>query len=127
MTENLYDIAEKLGVRTVEDLHTPGLLGGYHKPTGTIVLASGMTARQYRSVLAHELAHALHKDTHEECNSAVERKRDLQAAEWLIDPEEFRRVVTAYPGHAETIAYHLDVTVDLVHAYARAHLPAGAL
>ncbi len=24
MTENLYDIAEKLGVRTVEDLHTPG-------------------------------------------------------------------------------------------------------
>lgn len=127
MTENLYDIAEKLGVRTVEDMHTPGLLGGYHEPTGTIVLASGMTARQYRSVLAHELAHALHKDTHEECNSALERKRDLQAAEWLIDPEEFRRVVTAYPGHAETIAYHLDVTVDLVHAYARAHLPAGAL
>ncbi len=59
MTENLYDIAEKLGVRTVEDLHTPGLLGGYHEPTGTIVLASGMTARQYRSVLAHELAHLL--------------------------------------------------------------------
>lgn len=79
MTENLYDIAEKLGVRTI-DLHTPGLLGGYHEPTGTIVLAPGMTARQYRSVLAHELAHALHKDTHKECNPAVERKREIGRA-----------------------------------------------
>ena len=125
MTENLYEIAEKLGVRTVEDLHTPGLLGGYHEPTGTIVLASGMTARQYRSVLAHELAHALHKDTHKECNQAVERKRDLQAAEWLIDPEEFRRVVTAYPGHAETIAYHSKETETPLQPYPGAHLPPG--
>ena len=117
MATDLYALADSLGVRIIEGLDVPGVRGAYHHPTRTIALARGMTAREYSSVLAHELAHAVHGDMHSDCSSAVEAARDRQAARWLIDRADFARAARLYPYYADLIGAELGVTAELVHAY----------
>ena len=115
---DLYTLAENHGIRVLWGLTTPGLRGLYDHHTRTIVLRDGMSERVTRSVLAHELAHALAGDTHTDSNPTLEHSRDAQAAAMLISPAEFYRASALYPDQPSMIALELDVTVDLVHAYA---------
>lgn len=115
---DLYTLAENHGIRILWGLTIPGLRGLYDHHTRTIILRDGMSERITRCVLAHELAHALAGDTHHDSNPTLEHARDAQAAAMLISPAEFYRASALYPDQSSMIAIELDVTVDLVHAYA---------
>lgn len=52
---------------------------------------------------------------------AIESKRDLQAAEYLIDPAEFYKIAAIYPDDPVRVARELGVTDRLLNAWVRAH------
>ncbi|MFB4350304.1 ImmA/IrrE family metallo-endopeptidase [Microbacterium sp. CR_7] len=96
--------------------------GGYEPNSATIRVAPGMSARTTRSVIAHELGHAMlgHEHTHDPTERArQERRADEWAARLLITPAAYAEAEAARDGHAASMAFDLEVTVDLVLAYRR--------
>ena len=85
-----YAHAHTLGVDIVWGTPGHGMLGRYDHASRTITLREGMRTRQERSVLAHELVHAVRGDEHDAWDASYsarrERSCDLLAAENLIDP-----------------------------------------
>nr|WP_280927115.1 ImmA/IrrE family metallo-endopeptidase [Rothia dentocariosa] len=120
-----YTHAHTLGVDIVWGTPGHGMLGRYDHASRTITLREGMRTRQERSVLAHELVHAVRGDEHDAWDASYsarrERSCDLLAAENLIDPGDLRRAAAFYPDNLPALAYELDVTEELLVIYLDAH------
>ncbi|MBN6192515.1 MULTISPECIES: ImmA/IrrE family metallo-endopeptidase [Microbacterium] len=112
--------AEDLGLRVIE---RPGRTrGGFDPATGTIRLAPGMSRRTARSVLAHELGHAHlgHRPTEvPHTRERQERAADEWAARLLLTPQAYAAAERARGAHLASLAFELDVTVEIVVAFQR--------
>lgn len=117
---DLLKLAEDLGLTVIE---RRGLkLGGYHHGSTSIRLNPDLPRRVARSVLAHEIAHHVFGDVptvYGPARAKQERRADEWAALHLIDPHRFAEVEKIRGNHPASIAYDLDVTVELVTAFQR--------
>lgn len=119
--QTLYDYAMELGV-SIEYTDLDGRIGGYRHDLRHIRLQTGMLYRKERSVLAHELAHAVYGDEPDmfgHLPQRVEDRADEWAAHFLIDPAEYRIAEEKYGVHLDWIAQELCVLERLVVAYER--------
>lgn len=119
--QQLYDIAESLDV-VIEyaDLERLDRDGDYNQRTRTIRLQHGMLYRLERSVLAHELAHAVFQDEPSmfgPANARMERRADEWAAHQLISYDDYRAAEARHGHKVDAIAQDLSVIDDLVDAY----------
>ncbi len=121
--QHLFDLATELGVQVeYTDLTHLGRDGDYNRHTRTIRLQEGMLYRHHRSVLAHEIAHAIADDEttmFAHINERQERRADEWAAHYLIDRDEYQMAERKYGANIEWIAQELCVTDELVEAYER--------
>lgn len=119
--QNLYALATKLGVQIeYTDLTHLDRDGDYNARTHTIRLQTGMLYRLERSVLAHELAHAIRKDRPTMFgyyNARDERCADEWAAHALVDPHEYRLAEEKFGSSTEYIAQELCVMDWVIDAY----------
>lgn len=121
MTAALMDIANALGVR-VTHVSLRGRDGEYRHDLKRIRLQEGMTLRMERSILAHELGHAVFGDVPSKfgpVNAKQERRADEWAALRLITPDAYRAAEANWDGHISAMAYDLCVISRLVEAYQR--------
>lgn len=113
-------LAEEHGVRVVE--RRGATRGGFDPMSRTIRLDPGMSARTTRSVLAHELGHAVLGHT-PSTEPATRRQQERQADEWaacqLITADAYAQAEHARGPHLASLAFELDVTIELVLAYQR--------
>lgn len=98
------------------------LRGVYEDERRTITLSTGLTARQARCTLAHELGHAWHGhrwqgDPHHDADR--ERLADEHAAVLLVDPALYARAEGLVGPHPGAIARELDVSPGVVRAWQR--------
>ncbi|MGH3689576.1 MAG: ImmA/IrrE family metallo-endopeptidase [Microbacterium sp.] len=118
--QHLLRLAEDQRLRVIERVGRTR--GGYDPVTRTIRLDPGMSRRTTRSVLAHELAHAC-LDHHPAPTSAVRAQQERQADEWaasrLITPRAYAEAEEMRGPHLASLAFELEVTVELVTAYQR--------
>lgn len=83
-----------------------------------------LSQRQERCALAHDLMHVKAGDKpflyarHSPC---AEARRDKEAAEFLIEPNELYKLAAAYPNDPHQIARELGVTDRILHAWLLAH------
>lgn len=127
MTHALMDIADALGVR-VKHVALNRRDGEYLHGKKLIRLQEGMTIRHERSILAHEIAHAVFADVPSKfgpVNAKQERRADEWAALRLITPDEYRVAEERWDGHVGAMAYDLGVIARLVKAYQRVLLRVG--
>ena len=119
--QHLYDLAETLGVQIeYTDLTHLGRAGDYCHTTRIIRVQHGLLWRKHRSVLAHELAHAMFGDEptiFEHINDQQERRADEHAAHMLITPDQYRDAEAAHDGSRAAMAQELGVLEHLVNAY----------
>ena len=104
--------AVQLGVRVIIRPLQVGRWGAYDAQRRTIYLRPGLTARQERAVLAHELAHAEHEDVLTgdwRADARAERRADELAAGRLIDPGALEAELLVHPDDPARVADHLDV------------------
>ncbi|WP_101844534.1 ImmA/IrrE family metallo-endopeptidase [Zhihengliuella sp. ISTPL4] len=118
--QQLLRLADDLGLRVIERAGaTPG---GFQPLTRTIRLAPGMSRRTTRSILAHELGHAHlgHQPTRQ---PAVRARQERQADEWaarrLITPAAYAAAEELRGPHVASLAFELDVTIEIVLAFQR--------
>ena len=97
----------------------PGLLGAYDHGTAQILLTPGLTPVEQRSVLAHELGHALRMDCGE--SAPAERAAERFAALLLVAPAALL-AAGAWARNEDELAEELGVTVDILRSYL-AHRP----
>ncbi|MBW1639287.1 ImmA/IrrE family metallo-endopeptidase [Microbacterium resistens] len=119
MTRALLDLADALGL-TIEYYPLARRNGEYRHDLRRIRLRDGMTIRQERSTLAHELAHAVFADVpspYGPVTAKQERRADEWAALRLITTDAYRAAEERWNGHLGAIAYDLAVTSRLVKAY----------
>lgn len=123
MTAPLFHMAAALGVRIIHtDLTHLDRDGDYNAKTNTIRLQEGMSRRLFRSVLAHELCHAVFGDVPSRfgpVNAKQERRADEWAALRLIEHTDYSEAERLREGNVALIAQDLDVIDDIVHAYQR--------
>lgn len=129
MTQQLFDMADMLGI-SIEytDLSHLERDGEYDRDTNTIRLQEGMSYRLLRSVLAHELCHAVFGDVESQfgpVNAKQERRADEWAALRLIKRDAYREAEHAHDGNVILMAQALDVIEDIVQAYQRILLRVG--
>lgn len=118
--QRLLDFADAIGVR-IEYRDLPADRDGqYVHARRVIYLRPGMHARHHRSVLAHELAHALWGDVPSKFGP-VNAKQERRAEEWaalrLIDRDDFRYFEMVHEGRAAGMALDLGVMTSIVKAY----------
>ena len=116
----LLDFAETLGVSIEYVTHIEGDDGQYSRSRKTIRLREGMHARHHRSVLAHELAHAVFDDAPSRfgpVNAKQERRADEWAALRLIDRMHYRAAEAMHENDIASIALELGVMQSIVRAY----------
>ena len=109
--------AERLQLCVEERRLRSGHLGEYHHARALILLAPGMTFRQARSTLTHELMHARAGDrpTHLGfLHAKQERRARIATAELLVDPQEYASAEQLVGPHADMIARYLDVDAQVV-------------
>ena len=119
--DTLTDFARTLGL-TIEYRRINGRDGEYSHDLKRIRLRPGMTQRLERSVLAHELAHAVLGDVPSKfglVNVKQERRADEWAATRLISLDAYREAEMLREAHAPAMAHDLGVITRLVHAYQR--------
>lgn len=111
---DLLDLCLQCELEVLESRLPAGWLGAYDHARGRILLAPGLTPVEQRSVLAHELGHALRM--HVGSSDADERAAERFAARLLIDPDALR-AACAWARDDDELADELGVTVDVVRAY----------
>jgi Zn-dependent peptidase ImmA (M78 family) len=118
----LEEMVTALGLRIEYAALPPDRDGEYRPKHRVIRLRRGMPSRLHRSVLAHELAHAVFGDepTHFGPRHAKqERRADEWAALRLIAHEDYRHAEAVRDGHPGAIAVDLGVVRSIVEAYQR--------
>jgi hypothetical protein len=94
--------------------------GAFELGENAIYLAEGMSHREERSTLAHEVQHALagHSRSSDEA-TALEQERlaDFRAAQCLINPIEYEEVALLHNSHIPGIAFELRVTRKVVEVW----------
>lgn len=129
MTTELFELARVLSVEIeYTDLTHLDRDGDYDHATRVIRLQSGMAHRLLRSVLAHEVAHAVFEDIPSRnvpANAKQERRADEWAALQLVDLIEYRDAELLHDGNVALMAQALDVIEDIVYAYQRVLLRIG--
>lgn len=119
--EELEQIAESLGVRIVEVANLPETHAGvYLHHRRLILIRRGLRPWTYRSVLAHELGHAVYGDD-EHNNLRMERRADQWAAEILISECEYAAAEAIHGPNIGAIAYELGVTPELIEVWQHMH------
>lgn len=120
MLVELITLAEDLGLKVI--WREGAKRGGFHSGSRTIRLSPGGSMRTTRSVLAHEIGHAVYQDTYTPYGPARARQ-EARANEWaaghLITPEAYAAAEEHRGFHAASLAFELGVTVELVEAYQR--------
>jgi len=113
--------ANQLGIRIIDACLPAGTLALWDETTKTILASPGLLHRQRRCVIAHELAHAVNGDTHAPIDDVAARKRerraDLTAAGWLLDPVSVRTALAVSPDSLNAAAADLDVTPRILSAW----------
>lgn len=116
----LFAIADALGI-TIHVRHLrEDRDGQYVHSHKSIHLRPGMHARHGRSVLAHELAHAVFGDVPSRfgpVNAKQERRAEEWAALQLIDHDAYRQLEQTHGVHPSQIALELGVMTSIVNAY----------
>ena len=102
-----------MGIKVVES--SKDRFGYFCRDTGTIVVPTGVPARLRRSMIAHELGHAVYG--HTVSDAKAERQADEYAARLLITEKEYRRAETMFGQDVDTLAYELNVTPSLIIAW----------
>ncbi|MDY4677620.1 MAG: hypothetical protein SO360_01970 [Bifidobacterium tsurumiense] len=105
---------------TVESALLPnGMMGVFDSKSSTILIDRGMTYRQKRCTLIHELVHWTHLD--DSCGGLAalkgERRARRETALWLIDPDAYAAAEAMYGGLPQCIANELDVTLAVVRDF----------
>ena len=114
----LHLLAESMGVQLQR--HTGGHPGWYDHHRRIISTRRGQSISQYRSVLAHELGHAAHRDTptgNGHFDQRQERRADEYAARLLINPTDFETAAIWHHGHLPAIADELEVTKHILKTW----------
>ena len=109
--------ASDLGLTIIEERLPAKLRGEYRHGDQLILLARGMSHRQARSTLAHEIQHAIAGDTPTQFgprHHLQERRACRAAAFILIDPHEYAEAERLREGHLSAIAYDLVVTRSVI-------------
>jgi len=118
--DQLFRLIEEHDLRVVErGGETPG---GFDPLSRTIRISPGMSARTTRSVLAHELGHAVLGHVPRAGRIARDRQEqraDEWAARLLITPAAYASAEAVRGPHAPSLAFELGVTVELVLAFRR--------
>ena len=118
----LHLLAESMGVQLQR--HTGGHPGWYDHHRRIISTRRGQSISQYKSVLAHELGHAAHRDTptgNGHYDQRQERRADEYAARILINPTDFESAAIWHHGHLPAIADELEVTHHLLKTWQSLH------
>lgn len=113
--DDLLDLATTLGIDVQHHHHGPK--GWYCHASRTISLHATLRSANLRCTLAHELAHAIHGDELTgigHLDTAMERRADATAANWLISSQEYKLAESLYNGHRGAIARELGVTIHLL-------------
>ena len=110
----LVRLCDELGLEVHVAALPLGCLGAYDHARERIMLARGLTPVEQRSVLAHELGHALLM--HVGSSGADERAAERFAARVLIDPAALAAACRWARDDVE-LAEELGVTVDVVRSY----------
>lgn len=116
--------ADELGVDVVEGRLQRDWRGAYDHTARRITLAAGMSHREARSTLAHEVQHALAGDVPSPWGLITERQELLanrRAALALIDPDEYAVAERLRGGYIAGIAHELDVTNAVVRTWLALH------
>ncbi|WP_217181878.1 ImmA/IrrE family metallo-endopeptidase [Streptomyces sp. AC495_CC817] len=118
--DQLLSLIEEHGLRVVE--RDGSTRGGFDPRSRSIRIAPGMSERTTRSVLAHELAHAVlgHAPS---ADRALRERQEQRADEWaarlLITPAAYAAAEFARGPHPPSLAFDLGVTVEIVLAFQR--------
>ena len=114
--------AESLGIAIRSSELLPGWRGAYSHFRRTIYIVEGMSIREERSTLAHEVAHAIAGDEFTDFSffsDKQEKRANLLASRALIDFEEYRRAEKLHGPHLPSLAYELNVTESVIHFWQR--------
>lgn len=116
----LLAIADALGV-TIHIRHLRDDRDGQYLHAKKVIhLRPGMHARHRRSVLAHELGHAVFGDVPSRfgpANAKQERRAEEWAALRLIDHDDYRIIEQTHGVQPSAIALELGVMTSIVIAY----------
>lgn len=109
--------AERLGVAVTEARLRGDLWGEYRHDDRLIVLRRGLTRREGRCVLAHEIEHARAGDTPTRLgylHHLRERRADRRAALLLVDPMEYALAEDLFGPVDALLAAELDVIPEVL-------------
>jgi Zn-dependent peptidase ImmA (M78 family) len=119
--DQLGRLIDEHGLRVVE--RSGPTWGGFDPRTRTIRVSPGMSARATRSVLAHELAHAVLGHVPAPHGALQRVRQEQRADEWaarlLISPAAYAEAEATRGPHPASLAFELGVTVELVYAFQR--------
>lgn len=104
-------------------LSSPDHDGEYYDRERLVMLRRGLTWRQERCVLAHEIVHAEYRDrptTDPHVHAKREARCDRIAAHRLIHPEQLQRTMREYRDAGDW-CLELDITADLLQVYLDRH------
>lgn len=116
--------AEALGLTVQEVRLQARRRGEYIHSKRLILLKPGMSHREARCTLAHEIQHAIAGDIPSPFGPAFTRQERLanrRAAELLIDASEYAAAERLREGHGPSIAHDLDVTYKVLRDW-QAHV-----
>lgn len=107
---DLHLLAEQMGVTLHH--HDGGAKGYYFHAIRLITTQRGLSIAEYRSTLAHELAHAHYCDT--TSTPRIETRAHRWAANLLLDEHAVRDALIWHNHHRSPAAYDLEVTEHLL-------------
>lgn len=118
---DLQALAERMGVTLRR--HTGGPKGWYSDSHRTISTRRGLSIAEYRSTLAHELAHAHHRDV--PVDGVYTPRQELRADRWaarlLLTEAAVRDALVWHNHHRGPAAYDLEVTEHLLDVWLTLH------
>lgn len=114
---DLARLAEGMGLTLVR--HTGGPKGFYLDRRRRISTRRGLTIAEYRSTLAHEIAHAHYRDIppRDGYLPRQERRADLWAADLLLTRSRVEDALRWHNHHRSPAAYDLEVTEHLLDVW----------